>query len=246
MLRGEDLTPLATEAKSDEKKFLALRQEVGWVYNAIVNKYKRRAPREDIISIIDISFCHSVRTFDGSKGNFDYHFRRRADVETKRFLLKNNLIAIPEAVINLLTKMTDKDKFLLQQPKNDEELADKYDISISRLQKARYIRSVSLIENDYLWNQPDGALVFYEENESTPTLESEINSTVVLGVLDKLPENCGEVLKYKFGLGGREILTNKQIAQVLGIGSESVTKLYERGIMLLQSEDNRKELEGLI
>jgi len=245
MLRGEELTPLANEAKLHDDKFLELREEVNWVYNNIINKYKRRASREDLVSIIDISFCHSVRTFNGNKGNFDYHFRRRADVETKRFLLKNSLIAIPEAVINLLTRMSDKDKAMLLNPINDEELADKYEITISRLQKARYIRSVALIENDYLWNQPKDALVFGEPTDSIEEVEQQINASVVEKVLCTLPKKCAEVLKYKFGLAGEEVRTHKQIAVLLDIGTESVTKLYEEGITILQGEAG-KDLRGLI
>lgn len=55
----------------------------------------------------------------------------------------------------------------------------------------------------------------------------------VVRLLDKLPGRCGEVLKLRFGIDGREPLTLKQIGAKLGLTRERVRQIQQQALETL-------------
>ncbi|MEN6386626.1 MAG: sigma-70 family RNA polymerase sigma factor, partial [Phycisphaerales bacterium] len=52
----------------------------------------------------------------------------------------------------------------------------------------------------------------------------------VVKLLDQLPGRCGEVLKLRFGINGREPLTLKQIGAKLGLTRERVRQIQQQAL----------------
>jgi len=62
----------------------------------------------------------------------------------------------------------------------------------------------------------------------------------VVKMLDKLPGRCGEVLKLRFGIDGREPLTLKQIGAKLGLTRERVRQIQQQALDTLNELMNNQ------
>ncbi|OHB55943.1 MAG: hypothetical protein A2Y12_15260 [Planctomycetes bacterium GWF2_42_9] len=62
----------------------------------------------------------------------------------------------------------------------------------------------------------------------------------VVKMLDKLPGRCGEILKLRFGIDGREPLTLKQIGAKLGLTRERVRQIQQQALDTLNELMNSR------
>ena len=59
---------------------------------------------------------------------------------------------------------------------------------------------------------------------------------VLRQVLEELPEREKELIQMRFGLGGRKELTQKEVAQKMGISQSYISRLEKRIMLRLKKE----------
>ena len=67
-------------------------------------------------------------------------------------------------------------------------------------------------------------------------LENDVDIFVLRQVLEELPEREKELIQMRFGLGGRKELTQKEVAQKMGISQSYISRLEKRIMLRLKKE----------
>ena len=67
-----------------------------------------------------------------------------------------------------------------------------------------------------------------EEDVVFRPLENDVDITVLRQVLQQLPDREKELIQMRFGLGGRKELTQKEVAQKMGISQSYISRLEKR------------------
>ncbi len=70
-------------------------------------------------------------------------------------------------------------------------------------------------------------------------LEDEVDRTLLYDALDKLTEREKRIMELRFGLGTGEEMTQKDVADLLGISQSYISRLEKRILKRLQKEFNR-------
>ena len=72
-------------------------------------------------------------------------------------------------------------------------------------------------------------------------IENEAEKSVLLEALERLPEREREIMKMRFGINTGREMTQKEVADLIGISQSYISRLEKRIIKKL-----KKELESLI
>ena len=67
-------------------------------------------------------------------------------------------------------------------------------------------------------------------------IETGVEKELLRGALEKLPERDRLIMDLRFGLGGKEEMTQKDVADLLGISQSYISRLEKKLIARLQSE----------
>ena len=78
----------------------------------------------------------------------------------------------------------------------------------------------------------DGDIVYKE-------IESDVERSLIEGAVDQLPERDRKIITMRFGLGGCEENTQKQVADTLGISQSYISRLEKRIINRLRRDVQR-------
>lgn len=70
-------------------------------------------------------------------------------------------------------------------------------------------------------------------------LEEEVDRELLYDALDKLSERERKIMELRFGLGGEQEMTQKDVADLLGISQSYISRLEKRIIKRLRREFNR-------
>lgn len=71
------------------------------------------------------------------------------------------------------------------------------------------------------------------------SLEEEVDRTLLRAALDKLNERERKIMELRFGLGGGEEMTQKDVADLLGISQSYISRLEKRILKRLRREFSR-------
>ena len=71
-------------------------------------------------------------------------------------------------------------------------------------------------------------------------IESEVERELLKGEIEKLDKRERDIMEMRFGLGGRKELTQKQVADIVGISQSYISRLEKRIINSI-----RKNLEKI-
>ena len=75
-----------------------------------------------------------------------------------------------------------------------------------------------------------------EEDVVFRPLENDVDITVLRQVLQQLPDREKELIQMRFGIGGRKELTQKEVAQKMGISQSYISRLEKRIMQRLKKE----------
>lgn len=78
-----------------------------------------------------------------------------------------------------------------------------------------------------------------EEDEVSRGIEQEDEKSLLLQLVKQLPERDREIISMRFGLSGKKELTQKEVADVLGISQSYISRLEKRIIEKLKHELDR-------
>ena len=67
-------------------------------------------------------------------------------------------------------------------------------------------------------------------------LEDDVDLRVLRGALGELPEREREIMQLRFGLDGRQELTQKEVAQKMGISQSYISRLEKKILLRLKKE----------
>ena len=79
-----------------------------------------------------------------------------------------------------------------------------------------------------------------DADEVSRTLEDDVERQMLLEAVDKLDERERRIISLRFGLRGRRELTQKQVADLLGISQSYISRLEKRIILHLRREISRQ------
>lgn len=82
-------------------------------------------------------------------------------------------------------------------------------------------------------------LVGTEPDTITRNLENEVDRTLLYDALEKLSERERKIMELRFGLGTEEEMTQKDVADLLGISQSYISRLEKRIIKRLRREFNK-------
>lgn len=242
-MHGEKISDLAHNAKTDKKSFAELKDKVSHITNKVVRKYMGLADKDDLQSMCYISLINCVRTFDKTKGLFEPHYLQRAYQEVKREIIKSSLIRIPEAIINLSRRMVPAHKELLSKSiiagttHELKFLATIYGTTIRQIKKVYEIKNVV---------SELGTFVIDTEDLSEDVSEKEIEKGILIdkltGAMVGLDDTTIRIVLLNSGVISGNPQPFTKIAELLGVGVESVRKSYKRGIEYLREKEELKEL----
>lgn len=87
-----------------------------------------------------------------------------------------------------------------------------------------------LLLSDVLGTEPD---------EISRSLEDDVEREMLMAAVDRLDERERRIITLRFGLRGRRELTQKQVAEMLGISQSYISRLEKRIILHLRRELSR-------
>ena len=99
--------------------------------------------------------------------------------------------------------------------------------SVSVLQAQKEWLALGLLLSDILGT---------DENVVTGALEDDVDIKVLRQALKELPDREHEIVAMRFGLEGRKELTQKEVAQKLGISQSYISRLEKRIMLRLKKE----------
>ncbi len=70
-------------------------------------------------------------------------------------------------------------------------------------------------------------------------VETSVEKELLIGALKKLPERERRIMYMRFGLGGKDEMTQKDVADVLGISQSYISRLEKKIIARLRKELNK-------
>ena len=75
-----------------------------------------------------------------------------------------------------------------------------------------------------------------DEDMVTGKLEDDVDIQILRGALRELPDREREIVLMRFGLEGRKELTQKEVAQKMGISQSYISRLEKRIMLRLRKE----------
>ena len=75
-----------------------------------------------------------------------------------------------------------------------------------------------------------------DEDEVLRPLEEDVDLQLLQQALEQLPDREREIVEMRFGLRGRKELTQKEVAQKLGISQSYISRLEKRIMLRLKKE----------
>ena len=79
-----------------------------------------------------------------------------------------------------------------------------------------------------------------DADEISRTLEDDVERQLLLEAVDRLDEREKRIISLRFGLRGRRELTQKQVAELLGISQSYISRLEKRIILRLRREMSKQ------
>ena len=75
-----------------------------------------------------------------------------------------------------------------------------------------------------------------DENVVTGALEDDVDIQILRKALTELPQREQEIMQMRYGLGGRKELTQKEVAQKMGISQSYISRLEKKIMGRLKKE----------
>jgi RNA polymerase primary sigma factor len=157
-------------------------------------------------------------------------------------------IRIPVHIGQELTKIRTAERKLtteLGREPTIEELAKQLDMDPAQIEELRSAERVPVSLETPVGSDGETELGSMLPSEGPTPLEEvavELEEASIRKALERLDANARQVIELRFGIGGAEPLTLREVAQRMGLSAEGVRKLERRALRRLAEE---RELQGL-
>ncbi len=259
LLSRDEETDLAARAKAGDKiaKDKIVRANLRFVVN-VAKKYQNRGlDLTDLISEGNIGLLTAIDRYDVSKG---YHFISYAVWWIRQAILKaiyekSRMIRLPLNRANELVQIEKARKTVGGSKTEEQEIREI--AAMLNMDKA-HVRDLlniarDMISLDSAVNPGDsdssslGEFVsdsLYEDPEEhvmQTSMKEDIDA-----VLDSLTEKEAEVLRYRFGLNGKESMSLKEVGDVFHLTKERIRQIEKKAIRRLQHPTRMSKLEAYV
>jgi RNA polymerase primary sigma factor len=157
-------------------------------------------------------------------------------------------IRVPVHVAQELAKLRTVERKLgteLGRDPTSEELAKRLDMRVDELEALRASERVPVSLETPIGSDGDtelGSLIPAEGPTPHEEVELDLEEESIRRALGRLDPKARMVIELRFGIGGREPLTLREVAEQVGLSAEGVRKLERRALMRLAEE---RELQAL-
>ena len=259
LLSRDEENELAQRAKAGDKvaKDKIVRANLRFVVN-VAKKYQNRGlDLTDLISEGNIGLLTAIERYDVSKG---YHFISYAVWWIRQAILKaiyekSKMIRLPLNRANELVQIEKARKNVGGSKSEEQEIREIAEmlnmdkahvrdllniardmISLDTAVNSGDSDSSSLGEfiSDSLYDDP-------EEHVMQTSMKEDIDA-----VLDSLTEKEAEVLRYRFGLNGKESMSLKEVGDVFHLTKERIRQIEKKAIRRLQHPTRMSKLEAYV
>jgi RNA polymerase primary sigma factor len=161
---------------------------------------------------------------------------------------QSRTIRIPIHIGQELTKVRAAERKLTNELGRDptvKELADQLGMDTGQVEELRNAERVPVSLETPVGSEGDaelGSLLPSDDPEPLEEVAVELEEKSIRRALGRLDDNAKKVIELRFGIGGREPLTLREVAKIMGLSAEGVRKLERRALRRLAEE---RELQAL-
>lgn len=259
LLSREEETELAMRAKNGDKaaKDRIVAANLRFVVN-VAKKYQNRGlDLSDLISEGNIGLLTAIDRFDVEKG---YHFISYAVWWIRQSILKaicekSRAIRLPLNRANELVQIEKARKGISGHKTEEQEIraiAESLDMDASHVRDLlRISKEMVSIDAAVRPGEEDSATMgeFLEDDKNCNPEEAAITQNMVEDidtVLETLTNKEAEVLRYRFGLDGKEAMSLKEVGDVFCLTKERIRQIEKKAIKRLQQPSRARRLEAYV
>lgn len=203
-------------------------------------------PLTDLINEGNFGLIKAAEKFDHTKGfkfiSYAVWWIRQSIMDAAAKTGKT--VRVPSNQVGIMLKVrsaTEHLEQMLEREPEDYEVADFMDITVEAVRQARAngMKPGSLDSTVGDDSRDATTLGQLMEDEDSPSPDNELETEDMVGEVDRvlasLPIREADVLRWSFGLGGREPMSLEEIGQRLEVTAERVRQLRDRGMRRLRT-----------
>ena len=208
----------------------------------------------DLINEGNIGLMKAVERFDPNKGGkLSTYSAWWIKQSIKRALAnQSKTIRLPVHMVDKISRMrraTAQLRETLGREPNMEEIAEKLEVSVQRVQEMTDASATPASLNAALGGEENtGELeeIIPDESAGTPYLDLEAANTrgVIQELLASIPPRDAKVLEYRFGLHDGRARTLEEVGEIVGITRERVRQIQNQSLGKLRRALERMESFG--